>query len=108
MVIETHHAMKPSDPLLSSRPSNPSDLLRVEDGYLLTGKGQFLDDLPSPPGLLHAAVVRSPIAHGTITSVDAQAALALKGVRAVLLAEDVVAWSQPFVEGYVQYSSPKM
>jgi len=29
--------------------------------------------------------------------VDAQAALALKGVRAVLLAEDVLAWSQPFV-----------
>ena len=73
------------------------DLLRVEDGYLLTGKGQFIDDLPSPLGLLHAAVVRSPIAHGKITSVDIRAASVLKGVRTVLLAEDVLAWSQPFV-----------
>ena len=69
------------------------DLLRVEDGYLLTGKGQFIDDLPSPLGLLHAAVVRSPIAHGKITSVDIRAASVLKGVRTVLLAEDVLAWS---------------
>jgi len=97
VVINSHHSMKPSESPPSLRPSSPPDLLRVEDAYLLTGKGQFLDDLPAPAGLLHAAVVRSPIAHGTITSVDAQAALALKGVRAVLLAEDVLAWSQPFV-----------
>ena len=88
VVIQTHYAMKPSVSLPSPRSSYPPELLRVEDGYLLSGKGQFIDDLPSPAGLLHAAVVRSPIAHGTIRSVDAQAALALKGVRAVLLAED--------------------
>ena len=89
--------MKLSETPTSRQPSDQSALLRVEDGYLLTGKGQFIDDLPAPPGLLHAAVVRSPIAHGTITSVDTKAACALRGVRAALLAEDVLAWSQPFV-----------
>jgi len=93
VVMVTHQPVRSS-----STPSpEPTGLLRVEDAYLLTGKGQFIDDLPSPAGLLHAAVVRSPIAHGVVTSVDAQQALSLKGVRAVLLPEDVLAWSQPFV-----------
>lgn len=71
--------------------------LRIEDGYLLKGKGQFLDDLPTPPGTLFAAIVRSPIAHGRIRAIREQPALQIPGVRAVLLPEDVQAWSDPFV-----------
>ena len=36
---------------------------RVEDGALLTGHGRFIDDLGTPPGTLHAAILRSPHAH---------------------------------------------
>lgn len=70
---------------------------RVEDSALLTGGGRYLDDLPLPAGILHAAVVRSPVAHGQIISVDTSDALKVQGVRAVLTIEDVKAWSNPLV-----------
>jgi 2-furoyl-CoA dehydrogenase large subunit len=70
---------------------------RVEDIALLTGGGRYLDDLPLPVGTLYVAVVRSPIAHGKILSVDVGPALQLKGVRAILTIDDVQAWSNPLV-----------
>jgi 2-furoyl-CoA dehydrogenase large subunit len=70
---------------------------RVEDTALLTGGGRYLDDLPLPVGTLYAAVVRSPIAHGKIVSVDIESALQLRGVRAILTIDDVQAWSNPLV-----------
>ena len=73
------------------------DLLRIEDGYLLRGQGNFLDDLPTPSSTLFAAIVRSSIAHGKILAVREQAALEIPGVRAVLLPSEVQAWSDPFV-----------
>lgn len=72
---------------------------RHEDAALLTGRGRFADDLGEAPGTLHAAVLRSPHAHADLLSVDATAALAMPGVRAVLTGEDVKRWSQPFVVG---------
>ncbi len=39
---------------------------RVNDGALLSGRARFVDDLHLP-GMLHAAVVRSQVAHGTLT-----------------------------------------
>jgi len=56
---------------------------RVEDARLLAGRGRFVDDL-RVPGLLHAAISRSPHAHARIERVDARAALAMPGVVAVL------------------------
>jgi carbon-monoxide dehydrogenase large subunit len=61
---------------------------RVEDTRLLTGHGTFVDDI-SRPGMLHACFVRSPFARARINSIDAAAALALPGVRAVFTAEDL-------------------
>ncbi|MEQ8228322.1 MAG: xanthine dehydrogenase family protein molybdopterin-binding subunit [Rhodospirillales bacterium] len=61
---------------------------RLEDPDLLTGRGQFLDDLKLP-GLLEAAFVRSPFAHATFTEVDAAEARAMPGVHAVLTAKDL-------------------
>ncbi|WP_374198837.1 xanthine dehydrogenase family protein molybdopterin-binding subunit [Mycobacterium sp. MYCO198283] len=61
---------------------------RVEDTRLLTGRGTFVDDV-SRPGMLHACFVRSPFARATITRIDASAALALPGVRAVYTAADL-------------------
>ena len=61
---------------------------RLEDLRLLTGRGQFVDDLHCE-GLLHAAIYRSNVAHGRIVSIDATAARAMTGVHAVFMAADV-------------------
>lgn len=75
---------------------------RLEDAALLTGRGRYADNLGVPPGTLHAAVLRSPYAHARVLAVDASAALALPGVRAVVSGADVKAWCAPFVVGVKQ------
>ena len=75
---------------------------RLEDDALLLGRGSYADDLGTRPGTLQAAILRSPHAHARLLSVDAGAALALPGVRAVLTGADVQRWSQPFVVGVKQ------
>jgi 2-furoyl-CoA dehydrogenase large subunit len=72
---------------------------RLEDAALLTGRGQYADDLGVKPGTLHAAIVRSPHAHADVRGIDPTRALAARGVRAVLTGADVKRWSQPFVAG---------
>ncbi|MEW6454842.1 MAG: xanthine dehydrogenase family protein molybdopterin-binding subunit [Pseudomonadota bacterium] len=61
---------------------------RLEDPALLSGRGRFTDDI-NLPGALNACFVRSPYGHAKIKSIDAQAALALPGVHAVLTAADL-------------------
>ncbi len=61
---------------------------RLEDRPLLLGQGRFAADI-SFPGQWTMRVVRSPVAHGKIKSIDAKAALALPGVHAVWTAADV-------------------
>jgi len=75
---------------------------RVEDDALLSGRGRYGDDIGVRPGTLHAAVLRSPHAHAELLQLEASAALAMPGVRAVLTGEDVQRWSQPFVVGVKQ------
>src|SRR5260370_28821535 len=65
-----------------------SPVERVEDLRFLRGRGQYLDDL-TRAGQWHAAIVRSPVAHGRIRSIDTAAALAMPGVNAVLTAADI-------------------
>ena len=46
------------------------------DGALHTrGEAQFVDDVPPPADMLHAAIVGAPVAHGEIRSLDASAAV---------------------------------
>ncbi|MEW6637942.1 MAG: xanthine dehydrogenase family protein molybdopterin-binding subunit, partial [Actinomycetota bacterium] len=61
---------------------------RKEDPALLTGHASFTDDIRLP-GMLHAAVLRSPHAHARIRSVDASAARERPGVVAVFTGEDL-------------------
>lgn len=61
---------------------------RFEDLRLLRGRGKYVADLQRE-GMLHAAIARSPVAHGRVKSVDVAAARAMPGVRAVYTAEDV-------------------
>src|SRR5262249_1116239 len=65
-----------------------SPVERIEDLRLLTGRGQFVDDL-APDGVLHAAILRSSVAHGRILSIDSAAARTLPGVHAVITAADL-------------------
>ncbi|WP_214369525.1 xanthine dehydrogenase family protein molybdopterin-binding subunit [Pseudonocardia sp. H11422] len=62
---------------------------RTEDPRLLAGRGQYIDDL-SVPRMLEAAVLRSPMAHARIVSIDVSKALALPGVFDVLTGADLV------------------
>ena len=61
---------------------------RREDPRLITGAGQFVDDL-RVPGCLHAAMLRSPHAHARIRSIDVAAARRLPGVVGVYVAADL-------------------
>jgi carbon-monoxide dehydrogenase large subunit len=61
---------------------------RSEDPRILTGAGHYVDDVRLP-GMLHAAFVRSPVAHARITRVDVRAAAAAPGVVLVLTGEDL-------------------
>jgi aerobic carbon-monoxide dehydrogenase large subunit len=67
---------------------------RSEDPRILTGRGRYVDDIKLP-GMLHAAFVRSPLAHGRVLAVDAEAARALPGVIAVLTGADLAAMTVP-------------
>jgi len=63
-------------------------LKRKEDFRLLTGRGKYAADVRLP-GLLHAAVLRSPHPHARLTALRAGAARALPGVVAVIAADDL-------------------
>ncbi len=79
-------------------------LRRKEDARFIRGQGTYVDDIVLP-GMLHGAILRSPLAHARITSVDASAARAHPAVVAVLtgadLAERGLAW-MPTLFGDVQ------
>jgi carbon-monoxide dehydrogenase large subunit len=63
-------------------------LNRIEDFRFLTGRGQYVGDLKRER-LLHAVILRSPVAHGTIAAIDTVRARAMPGVHAVITAADV-------------------
>jgi len=67
---------------------------RNEDARLLRGEALFVDDVELP-GMLHAAFLRSNLAHATIRSIDVSAARAREGVVAVYTAEDLGAYWAP-------------
>ncbi|HZQ27264.1 MAG TPA: molybdopterin cofactor-binding domain-containing protein, partial [Acidimicrobiales bacterium] len=70
-------------------------LRRKEDPRLLTGEARYTDDL-AVPGALHLAMVRSTMAHATITSVDVSGALQVPGVRHVFTGADLAGeWAAP-------------
>jgi carbon-monoxide dehydrogenase large subunit len=65
-----------------------SPIQRYEDLRFLRGRGQYVDDL-TRKDVLHAAVLRSSVAHGRIRAIDTSAALKRPGVRAVITAKDM-------------------
>jgi carbon-monoxide dehydrogenase large subunit len=60
---------------------------RKEDQHLLTGRTTWVDNM-SLPGMVHLAILRSPMAHATITSIDTAEAKSRPGVIAVFTGQD--------------------
>jgi carbon-monoxide dehydrogenase large subunit len=60
---------------------------RKEDARLITGRTQWTDNLVLP-GMLHMAIVRSPVAHAKLRNVDLEAARSAPGVIAVFSGRD--------------------
>lgn len=69
-------------------PAVGTSLVRVDASDKVTGRAVYLDDM-TVPGILHAALVFPECAHAELLGVDASAATALPGVRAVLTAADI-------------------
>ncbi|MBP2321234.1 carbon-monoxide dehydrogenase large subunit [Kibdelosporangium banguiense] len=61
---------------------------RKEDARLITGRTRWTDNM-TLPGMLHLAVLRSPLAHAKIVSIDTSAAREMPGVMAVFTATDL-------------------
>ncbi len=83
---------------------------RIEDLRFLRGRGVYVDDVACE-GVLHAAILRSPVAHGRIRGIDARAATARPGVRAVITAADIgavptITLRQELLPEFVRYQQP--
>ncbi|MEA2383232.1 MAG: aerobic carbon-monoxide dehydrogenase large subunit [Solirubrobacteraceae bacterium] len=72
------------------RPMGFGPLRRKEDARFIRGQGSYVDDIRRP-GMLHGAILRSPLAHARIASIDTSAALALPKVHAVITGRDLEA-----------------
>lgn len=69
---------------------------RPDAKRLLQGRGKFVDDIQLPR-MVHAAFVRSPVAHGRIESIDVEDARAVRGVVAIYTGADFVEHVEPYV-----------
>jgi carbon-monoxide dehydrogenase large subunit len=69
-------------------------LKRREDPRLITGKGNYIDDIKLS-GMVHAAILRSPYAHAKITNINVDAAKALPGVVAVFTGAEIAQEQNP-------------
>jgi carbon-monoxide dehydrogenase large subunit len=83
-------------PTTQERPIGFGRLKRKEDPRFIRGKGRYVDDIVLP-GMLHGAVLRSPLAHARIKSIDVSAAQQHPKVRAVITGKDLdglgLAWA---------------
>src|SRR4029078_1416559 len=69
---------------------------RVEDNRFIRGKGNYIDDIVLP-GMLHMEILRSPIAHARIRSIDTSKAWSMPGVRLVLTGRVMAARNLPWM-----------
>ena len=65
-------------------------MLRKEDPRFIRGMGKYVDDIQLK-GMLHLAILRSPVAHANIVSIDVSAAQAHPKVKAVITGADLAA-----------------
>ncbi|TFC00218.1 MULTISPECIES: aerobic carbon-monoxide dehydrogenase large subunit [unclassified Cryobacterium] len=88
MTILQEHAPNPAADD-EGRPIGYGRLQRKEDPRFVRGRGHYVDDI-TLPGMLHGAILRSPVAHARLVSIDTTAALAHPGVVAVITGADLL------------------
>ena len=71
------------------RPIGYGRIQRKEDPRFVRGKGNYLDDIVLP-GMLHGAILRAPVAHARLVSIDTTNALAHPKVLAVITGKDLL------------------
>ncbi|WP_375486494.1 xanthine dehydrogenase family protein molybdopterin-binding subunit [uncultured Jatrophihabitans sp.] len=71
----------------ASAPEIGNARARREDQHLITGRTTWVDNM-TLPGMVHLAILRSPMAHATITSIDPTEARSRPGVLAVFTGQD--------------------
>lgn len=71
------------------QPQVGRSMRRVDTDEKLRGEARYVGDM-SVPRMLHGKVLRSPVAHARIVSLDVSAALAMQGVVAVLTGADLL------------------
>jgi len=71
-----------------NRPVGFGRIQRKEDPRFVRGQGNYTDDIQLT-GMLHGAILRAPVAHARINSIDTSAAQAHPGVVAVITAKDL-------------------
>ncbi len=80
----------------ADRPVGYGRIQRKEDPRFVRGKGHYIDDLVLP-GMLHGAILRAPVAHARLVSIDTTNALAHPKVLAVITGKDLeglkLAWA---------------
>jgi len=82
---------RPSNPAAGDedRPIGYGRIQRKEDPRFVRGKGHYLDDIVLP-GMLHGAILRAPVAHARLVSIDTANALAHPKVLAVITGKDLL------------------
>ncbi|CAN7348922.1 aerobic carbon-monoxide dehydrogenase large subunit [Arthrobacter sp. LjRoot78] len=80
----------------ADRPVGYGRIQRKEDPRFVRGKGNYIDDMVLP-GMLHGAILRAPVAHARLVSIDTTNALAHPKVLAVITGKDLeglkLAWA---------------
>ena len=80
----------------ADRPIGYGRIQRKEDPRFVRGKGHYIDDLVLPD-MLHGAILRAPVAHARLVSIDTTNALAHPKVLAVITGKDLeglkLAWA---------------
>jgi xanthine dehydrogenase molybdopterin binding subunit len=89
LVAEKRDEPRPPLPRPRHRPNTPLVHPTPESLLHLRGEARFVADEPSPPRLLHLAVVGAPVARGCLNEVDIRLALHQPGVVTILTAGDL-------------------
>ncbi|MEK7879764.1 MAG: molybdopterin cofactor-binding domain-containing protein, partial [candidate division NC10 bacterium] len=79
--------------------------IRVGDDALVSGRGRYVDDIRLP-GMVHVAVLRSPVAHARVRRIDVSAAASANGVVAVFTADDLPPAARTLPDGHPHPALP--
>ncbi len=87
--MNARHAQNPMAATPTQGPAAGVTQMHESARAQVAGAATYVDDIPEVRGTLHAAPILSHVAHGRLLGVDSSAALAMPGVRGVVLTGDI-------------------